>query len=473
MATYPTFLATLFLAGLAAGSSFAATITVDTTADADAVDGGCSLREAILAANLDARRNECPAGSGADRIVFELPGPSRIVLTSAFPAITDTLSIRGPEAGELTLDGDSTYRHFWFDSPGDDRWFALQDLTMAFGRITGALAAGGSVLVATGDTLVGTRLRFVANESDNMGGAVRLENDVTFVCTTCTFQGNVSLGATGGGAIAMADGPLCHLIDSTLFDNRAESTGSAGAIAVLRGDLILERTTLSGNTSLRHGGAISTTATTGPASITILDSTITANVADLDGDNTGDGGGLYLSGGPHPVSLTVYNSIIAGNLDGSSTTIRPDFDDSTAITLSVTASSNLIGTNREITTHFPTGDPNADGNFVGTNAVPLDPLLQALGNYGGATLTHRPQLDPMTRVVDHGQCPGTTSDQRGRGNATLGVRIVDEGSIPNHAASDGCDIGAFERGGDAVLPAEIFSDGFELGHSLRWSAEVP
>jgi CSLREA domain-containing protein len=50
----------------------ASTINVDTTADAVAADGQCSLREAITAANTDAVANpgagECAAGQGADTV---------------------------------------------------------------------------------------------------------------------------------------------------------------------------------------------------------------------------------------------------------------------------------------------------------------------------------------------------------------------------------------------------------------------
>lgn len=474
MATYPKLQAALFLTVLASGSSFATTITVNTTSVADAVDGMCSLPEAIIAANGNVVHNECPAGTGADRIVFNLPSPSTIVLTSTLPTVTDTLSIRGPEDGELTIHGASSFRHFDFDSPTNTRWFALQDLTLTLGRVNGAAAGGGSINLSNGDTLEATRVSFLENQSENTGGAVRMLNDSIFICDTCTFEGNLALGAAGGGAISQSDRSLLHLVDSTLFGNQTTGTGSGGAISVGRGELIVERTTLSGNTALRNGGAITTTATTGSASITILDSTITANVADVDGDGSGEGGGLWLyATAANSITLTVHNSIIAGNVDGGVADLRPDIAKFDVGDLLLSGSFNLIGTNDGLTTYFPTGDPNADGNFIGTNAAPIDPLLQALAFNGGPTQTHQPIISASTRVIDHGECTGTTRDQRGAGNQATGARIVDQGTITNHVASDGCDIGAFERGGAPVQSTEIFSDGFDLGHTLRWSAEVP
>ncbi|MBP9825364.1 MAG: CSLREA domain-containing protein, partial [Thermoanaerobaculia bacterium] len=80
----------------------AGTITVDTEVDDDLADGECSLREAILAANTDAPHNDCPAGSGPDRIVFTLVKGAVIALDSALPVIAETLLVRGPGADLLS-----------------------------------------------------------------------------------------------------------------------------------------------------------------------------------------------------------------------------------------------------------------------------------------------------------------------------------------------------------------------------------
>lgn len=63
-------LASIAAAGLQLPSPAQATITVTTPSDAIAIDGKCSLREAVIAANTDSAVNECPAGSGADTIVL-------------------------------------------------------------------------------------------------------------------------------------------------------------------------------------------------------------------------------------------------------------------------------------------------------------------------------------------------------------------------------------------------------------------
>src|SRR5215207_4503198 len=74
-------------------ASSAATIVVGTTDDVVAVDGTCSLREAVQAANVDAASGGCAAGAGADVI--------------ALPAGTFTLSAA---SGPLGLLADVTLR---------------------------------------------------------------------------------------------------------------------------------------------------------------------------------------------------------------------------------------------------------------------------------------------------------------------------------------------------------------------------
>ncbi|HEX8254382.1 MAG TPA: CSLREA domain-containing protein [Thermoanaerobaculia bacterium] len=72
---------------------FAATITVNSTADVIAADAQCTLREAITAANTNAAIGGCVAGTGAtDVIAFAIgSGAQTIVLTSALPSITEAV----------------------------------------------------------------------------------------------------------------------------------------------------------------------------------------------------------------------------------------------------------------------------------------------------------------------------------------------------------------------------------------------
>ena len=72
--------------------ALAAGIVVTTNADSSG-SPGCSLRDAITAANTDAASGGCAAGSGADTITFA--GDYTITLASALPDLAGTLMIDG------------------------------------------------------------------------------------------------------------------------------------------------------------------------------------------------------------------------------------------------------------------------------------------------------------------------------------------------------------------------------------------
>ncbi|MEM8996929.1 MAG: hypothetical protein AAGF23_19255, partial [Acidobacteriota bacterium] len=82
-----------------AGAAGAATITVDSAADNETSgDDFCTLREALNNANADGQTTggDCTAGSGTDRIEFDITGasPVEIELTSAL-FVTDAVVIDG------------------------------------------------------------------------------------------------------------------------------------------------------------------------------------------------------------------------------------------------------------------------------------------------------------------------------------------------------------------------------------------
>ena len=75
----------------------ASIITVNSLGDAQADDGSCTLREAIVAANTDTASGitgvECAAGAGDDVIAFDVAGT--IQPASALPQISSTVHING------------------------------------------------------------------------------------------------------------------------------------------------------------------------------------------------------------------------------------------------------------------------------------------------------------------------------------------------------------------------------------------
>jgi hypothetical protein len=96
------------------------------------------------------------------------------------------------------------------------------------------------------------------------------------------------------------------------------------------------------------------------------------------------------------------NSIVAENTASYSPDVS-GFNSRTGV--------NLIGRNEG--SSFAAGSPNANGDYIGTAAAPLDPKLAPLANNGGPTRTMAPLAGSLAR--DHASVlnPAITSDQRG------------------------------------------------------------
>ena len=160
----------------------AATITVTSTADS----GGGSLRAALAS-----------AGNG-DTINFSLTTPATITLTTGLLQITNSLTILGPGAGNLAINGNAN-DHVFSITPSNT-------VTLAGLTITNGL---------------------IANPG-NGGGVLNYHSTLTV--SNCTISGNFSGGH--GGAIAndgYGVGPATlTVVNSTL---RGDSSGYGGGIS--------------------------------------------------------------------------------------------------------------------------------------------------------------------------------------------------------------------------------------------------
>ncbi len=452
----------------------AAEITVTTTTDADVNDAACSLREAITAANNNAAYHGCGPGQGADRIVFAVATPATILLTANLPAITGPTLIRGPGRDLLTIDGQDARQIIQSTTPTPDRWLGIEDLTLTRGLAT----YGGAIYVADGTSVDLVRVRLEDNNASNGGGAAYLagssSDPVRVSIVDSEIVGNSAAGASGVGGVRFNGPNMTASVRATTF--RGNSTthvnGGGGGLSVVDATATLDHVTVSGNSAARHAGGIRVDSNASNSTLTVSDSTIAANVVDADSTGTGDGGGLHVSAAVgRSVSLVFRNSIVAANVDNAATSY-PDVYLTPSVEITIDWQSqgwNLIGSNANVTSWIPTGSPNADGDFVGASASPIDPRLAVLADNGGLTRTHLPLLETGSPVIDKGACPDAARDQRfGAGGGGAG-RIFDQPTVSNHAQSDGCDIGAVESGaaGDDSVP--LFEDGFESRTTLRWT----
>jgi CSLREA domain-containing protein len=258
--------------------------------------------------------------------------------------------------------------------------FNLGEFTLTKSTVTGNQAgAGGGIdnqglaaeLTLTNSTVSG-------NTGTNAAGGI-LDDSGDVTLTKSTVSGN-STGMEGGG-LAFIDGDLT-ITKSTINGNAA---GGSGGGIYSDGTTTITNSTISNNDAGLYGGGVLSNDET-----TIAHSTITANRADSDGNNTGDGGGVFRQA----LTLSLQNSILAGNLDGPTST-HPDCSGE------ITSNDyNLIGSTTGCTV---TEQANDDFD----SPVALGPLAFN----GGPTETHA--LPAASPAVDHGPTSGAPSDQRG------------------------------------------------------------
>ncbi|MDO8615592.1 MAG: right-handed parallel beta-helix repeat-containing protein [Dehalococcoidia bacterium] len=403
----------VFLAALAVVLVFllrpadAAIISV-TRFDDPAPDGcatnGCSLREAIIAAN---------AAAGADTI--SLPaGPYTLTVTGTGDdlAATGDLDI----LADVTINGAGAATTIIqaCDSSGGpctgiDRVFEIRGAfpqphyTVTLSNLTvsnGNVGAGGGAIRNSFSSLTLEDVILSGNTAA-WGGAIESIGGVAdLTLNRVTVSNNSATGAAGGGGIYNNTGEL--MVTNSTFSGNTGRFG--GAIYNAGGSPSIVNSTISGNRAHDGGGGLRTNSDT-----SIVNSTITGNEADDDA-NGGNGGGVWREVTGGPPTITVKNSIIAGNTDsgGEAPDCAGTLDSQGYNLVQSTAGCTIVG----VTTGDITGQ---------------DPLLGARANNGGPTATHALLLgSPAIDAGGNLGCPAT--DQRGVAR-------------PQGSA---CDIGAYE-----------------------------
>ena len=240
---------------------YAATFSVTSRLDGvDAAPGNSVCATAAGLCTLRAAVQEANAAPGADTI--------------SLPAGIYTLTIVGQ--GEQAA--------------------ATGDLDLS-GQIT-LTGAGAKTTIIQAGTAPGTGVDRVL---DVRPGAVAVISGVT-----------LRYGTTTGGVFGIANGAAlwnqgtATLRDAFLTENQASATG--GAIYNFGGSLTVERSTISGNTTLGDSGAIQSDHIGGTTVLTIINSTIANNSAGANGAIL-----LAVNGGGGSHTITIFNSTFANN----------------------------------------------------------------------------------------------------------------------------------------------------------------
>jgi CSLREA domain-containing protein len=259
----------------------AAPIVVTTTADEDAQNGRCSLREAILSANTDTAVGGCLAGSGEDLITFA--ASSGVYAFSPHLAGNDDTGHLGDldVTGPLTIRGRGPARTI-IDARGSDRVLDLHGNQQAQFpvAISGLTVRDGVDPDGGGGS--GIRARFVplalsdcrvsrntGNSQDGSGLALFNAGSLSTV-DGCAFADNHSQRGGGIGAAS-----ALSITDSSFTGNSADG---GGALYVFGGTTTVSGTVFEGNTSSNTGGAIWNTNT-----LVMTDSSLVDNHADNEG----------------------------------------------------------------------------------------------------------------------------------------------------------------------------------------------
>ena len=384
-------------------ASAAATIEVTTTVDELKIDGDCSLREAVRAANLDDPIDECTEGDGTDTI--KVPAGT-YVLSKSDPApedlamngdldITSSVKIRGRGVDRTIIDGNATDRVFEVTSGGNA---TVGGFTIRDGDTIGQ-QNGGGLLVRNGGAAILKNLTIKNNKAGANGGGVGVETAGDLSAKDVTITNNEAMDFSGGGVFN--NNPDIDLDSVTIRGNRANLDG--GGLLSYGGFLL--NSTVSGNRADLSGGGIYVDS----GFLSIMSSTITRNVADEDANGTGNGGGITREDPDPPLGHT----IVANNTDRGGEV--PDCDGEV----------NSLGYNliEDTTGCTILGDPT--GNVIGQ-----DPNLGPLAANGGPTPTHA--LGPDSPAINAGNTIGTGDDQ---------CRSTDQRGAPRKR----CDLGAYER----------------------------
>jgi hypothetical protein len=443
---------------LAAGACRAAEFFVDRLSDtvdvtpgdglcADPIDGGCSMRAALIEAN---------ALPGHDRIivpegVFMLarPGPDDDLSLSGDLDVLGPVDIIGSGSETTVLDAASLDRVFDLRSAGTGE-IHLQGLTLRNGSMAGVQSptdringiavhvrpfvhvqlddlilrnhravfeVQGSTAIANNNGCVAARhLRILDNRvSDQSAPLLHSGGIITTGVDSCMDLEDLEISGNDGGnagAIFLDGGAQMTIRRALIADNRG---GNIGAVLVNGGNTVrMENVTISGN---RGAGAVMND---GNSTLRMFNCTVTGNRG---WNGTPNVAGLA-DGHGKPSRIHLTNTIVAGN---GPARFSNDCHAVTSI-----GGGNLIQDSRCMVTSLQLSDQ-----------LGVDAQLQDLADLGGFSPAHLPGFPALDRGADE-HCPQV--DQCGLARPQDG-----DGDGQAH-----CDIGAVE-----VPAAYFFRHGFE------------
>jgi len=244
---------------------------------------------------------------------------------------------------------------------------------------------------------------FASNTAIGVGGGLyaNLASSGTVSLDRLGLWGNLAFFAGGGAALFTQVGALS---DSYATSNHSMIGGGLFLGGVAQSALRVRRSTFADNVATLHGGGIATN----DIDVSLINSTVTNNIADA-----GGGVSVGVGGQSAPEQLWLDSSTVVDNAwnllanEGSVTSYasvitRPSIGSNCA-----GGSSHYTSLGRNFLPDFSCGSAPSDRFST------ADPMLAALANNGGLTLTRLPSpLSPIRNLIPVWAC-SQAEDQRG------------------------------------------------------------
>ena len=398
----------------------AATFVVTSTADS----GAGSLNDAVAQANANA------VGS-SNTISFNLPsGPQRIVLSRGTIDIRSRVSIVGPGASLLTVDGNQQAYSPVFTFSQNDRFVesSISGLTITGGtghheRLDAISSIGGGIY----DLYQGLSISncvLTGNSASSGGGGIGFGgsgSQASLTVSNCTITGNTAVNS-GAGIFFDSSGSLT-VQNSTISNNSGGGGIGAGGTGTLTNCAV------SGNS----GGGINGT------NISLSNCTVSGNT------NGSGAGGARING-----TSTIRNCTFSDNTSSGGPNVSGGIflDSSSSLSLGNTILNNSGGNIAKRDNTATISDEGYNLSSDGANSfltapsdkINTDPKLGPLRFNGGPTQTMA--LLAGSPAINAGNSSLSTD---GRGF----TRPVQFPGVPNAAGGNGSDIGAFEKAVDS------------------------
>lgn len=290
-----------------------------------------------------------------------------------------------------------------------------------------ALGSGGGFCV--GDNVLIERCTVRGNSAGEGGGGIDAHGWITV--QNCLIEGNTA--QAGGGGIRNVHGVL-RVSETTISGNSSEF---GGGLEEIEGTVMLSNCTVSSNEAAQSGGGIWNSGWA-----YMQNCTLTNNIAE------NDGGGIY-----NIAYVPIKNCIVALN--------------------HAAAGKDVLGALRTRGWNLIGDTSDCDGEFLPTDILDIDPLLDILKVTGDCMPTH--SLLSGSPAIDAGSCFGvddqlTLADQCG--NPRPIGQACDIGAVESSHVGDDPPTASFTHEPSCVLAGEVvaFTDtSIDEGPIVSWS----